>query len=160
MDYSSLNIQIDALMKGVDVLVATPGRLVSLLKNKDVVGLDDEDLHSRKNEKSGVIDLSQVRMFILDEVDRMLDLGHMPDLVSIFKSLPKPRSLTSRGEDPMQVMMFSATIMPRILDLVSRFAPRNEKIDLNWDFNPPESSTFRRIHSCPPSFSPSPPSCL
>ena len=77
--------QIAELRRGVDVLVATPGRLLDLM-NRDVVRLDD------------------VELFVLDEADRMLDMGFLPDVRRITRALPKDR----------QTMFFSATMPPAI----------------------------------------------
>ena len=62
--------QVTALRRGVDVLVATPGRLLDLMGD-------------------GEVDLSQVEMFVLDEADRMLDMGFIPDVRRITKALPR-----------------------------------------------------------------------
>lgn len=77
------------LAAGVDLLVATPGRLL--------------DLQERKN-----VDLSQVRTLVLDEGDRLLDMGFMPDVRRILNLLPRQR----------QNMLFSATMPPEIQRLV------------------------------------------
>ncbi|MCD4823906.1 MAG: DEAD/DEAH box helicase, partial [Phycisphaerae bacterium] len=75
--------QVRALRKGVDVLVATPGRLLDLMNQ-------------------GIISLADVEMFVLDEADRMLDMGFIHDIRKVIKQLPQQR----------QTLMFSAT-MPR-----------------------------------------------
>ena len=75
--------QVRTLRKGVDVLVATPGRLMDLMNQ-------------------GVVKLSDVEVFVLDEADRMLDMGFIHDIRKIVKALPQQR----------QNLMFSAT-MPR-----------------------------------------------
>jgi ATP-dependent RNA helicase RhlE len=83
--------QVTALRRGVDVLVATPGRLLDLMGD-------------------GEVDLSQVEMFVLDEADRMLDMGFIPDVRRITKALPCKR----------QTMLFSATQPREIRELASR----------------------------------------
>jgi ATP-dependent RNA helicase RhlE len=83
--------QVTALRRGVDVLVATPGRLLDLMGD-------------------GEVDLSQVEMFVLDEADRMLDMGFIPDVRRITKALPEER----------QTLLFSATQPPEIRALASR----------------------------------------
>ena len=75
--------QIQALKRGVDILVATPGRLLDL-------------------QKQNFVDLNQVEFFVLDEADRMLDMGFINDIRQIIKLLPERR----------QNLLFSAT-MPR-----------------------------------------------
>jgi ATP-dependent RNA helicase RhlE len=83
--------QVTALRRGVDVLVATPGRLL------DHMG-------------DGEVDLSLVEMFVLDEADRMLDMGFIPDVRRITKALPRER----------QTLLFSATQPREIRELASR----------------------------------------
>lgn len=80
--------QIKALNKGIDIVVATPGRLFDL-------------------QHQGAVDLQQVRILVLDEADHMLDLGFNKDIVDIKKRLPRHH----------QTLFFSATIDKRIKDL-------------------------------------------
>ena len=70
----SQNKQVAALKRGVDVLIATPGRLCDLMQQKHVF-------------------LDNVEIFVLDEADRMLDMGFLPDLRRIMAALPKKLSL-------------------------------------------------------------------
>lgn len=86
----SYGTQIKRLTHGVDVLVATPGRLL--------------DLQSR-----GIVDLSHVEILVLDEADRMLDMGFWPDVRRILRLLPKQR----------QNMLFSATLSEPITRMVN-----------------------------------------
>ena len=79
------NPQIRKLQRGVDVVVATPGRLMDLMDQ-------------------GHVDLGQIEFFILDEADRMLDMGFIPDIRKITKKLPRDR----------QTLLFSATMPPAI----------------------------------------------
>ena len=81
--------QVEKLKRGVDILTATPGRLL------DLAG-------------QGLLDLSQVEIFVLDEADRMLDMGFIHDVRKVIKLLPEKK----------QTMFFSATLPPEILDLV------------------------------------------
>lgn len=77
-----------ALTKGADIIVATPGRLISHLNQ-------------------GYVDFSQVQVLILDEADRMLDIGFYDDIMRIISRVPKKR----------QTLMFSATMPPKIRSL-------------------------------------------
>ena len=86
-----INRQIGLLAPGVDILVATPGRLVDLWRQK-------------------CIRLDKVEIFVLDEADRMLDMGFIPDVKRIAALLPKQR----------QTMLFSAT-MPQTIQQLSGF---------------------------------------
>ncbi|GIH98898.1 DEAD/DEAH box helicase [Planobispora takensis] len=87
--------QIEALKQGVDVIVGTPGRLLDLVKQKH-------------------LDLSQIAMLVLDEADRMLDLGFLPDIERIIKLVPAER----------QTMLFSATLPGEIVALSRRYLNR------------------------------------
>ena len=80
--------QQNGLKRGADVVIATPGRLIAHLQ-------------------LGGIDLSKVKYFILDEADRMLDMGFFDDIMQIVKHLPADR----------QTLMFSATMPPKIQQL-------------------------------------------
>nr|WP_246380004.1 DEAD/DEAH box helicase [Nonomuraea soli] len=87
--------QVEALKAGVDVIVGTPGRLLDLVKQKH-------------------LDLSQVTMLVLDEADRMMDLGFLPDIERIFKLVP----------DERQTMLFSATMPGEIVALSRKYLNR------------------------------------
>ncbi len=82
--------QVDAIQRGLDILVATPGRLL--------------DLHGQ-----GFIDLSHLEIFVLDEADRMLDMGFIHDVKRILKLLPEKK----------QTLFFSATMPPEVMGLVN-----------------------------------------
>ncbi len=82
--------QVDALKKGVDVLVATPGRLLDLMGQ-------------------GHINLSELEIFVLDEADRMLDMGFINDVKKVVGKLPQKR----------QTLFFSATMPPEIEKLAN-----------------------------------------
>ena len=82
--------QVEALRKGVDILVATPGRLLDLINQK-------------------IINLQTIRFFVLDEADRMLDMGFIHDIKKILPLLPRKR----------QSLFFSAT-MPAEIEKLSR----------------------------------------
>ncbi len=87
----SINIQISRLKQGQDILVATPGRLLDLMYQKK-------------------INLSQVQFFVLDEADRMLDMGFIKDIRKVMTALPKKR----------QNLLFSATYSKEIKQLASQ----------------------------------------
>lgn len=84
--------QIEALQKGIDVVVGTPGRIIDLANRRD-------------------LDLSQVRVLVLDEADEMLDMGFLPDVERIVAMLPTER----------QTMLFSATMPGQIVNLARRY---------------------------------------
>ncbi|MFI1885879.1 DEAD/DEAH box helicase [Streptomyces jumonjinensis] len=84
--------QVEALRKGVDVIVGTPGRLLDLAGQKK-------------------LDLSKVRALVLDEADEMLDLGFLPDVEKIIQLLPPKR----------QTMLFSATMPGAVIGLARRY---------------------------------------
>jgi ATP-dependent RNA helicase RhlE len=89
------------LQAGVDIVIATPGRLLSYLK-------------------LGLIDLSRVQYFILDEADRMLDMGFYDDIMQIVNELPRRR----------QTMLFSATMPPKIREMSKKILDQPQEIRL------------------------------
>ena len=103
--------QVNALRKGVDVLVATPGRLQDLMEQRH-------------------IDLRDVEIFVLDEADRMLDMGFLPALKQIIAKLPKER----------QSMFFSATMPPNIRKLSQQLLFKPVSVDVT-----PKSSSVKSI---------------
>ena len=103
--------QVKSLRRGVDILVATPGRLLDLIDQ-------------------GFIDLGSVEFFVLDEADRMLDMGFIRDIRKVLKLLPKKR----------QNLLFSATMPSSIADLANSFLNDAAMIDLS-----PEEITVERI---------------
>ena len=105
----SINPQIDSLRAGCDLLIATPGRLLDLAEQR-------------------AVDLREVQCFVLDEADRMLDMGFIHAIRRVLKMLPPQR----------QNLMFSATYSAEIRELANRFvrnpvvvdvAPRNATAD-------------------------------
>ena len=104
--------QIKQLFQGLDVLVACPGRLIDLMEQ-------------------GHVDLSQVETFILDEADRMLDMGFIRDIRKIESKLPKER----------QTLLFSATMAPEITKLGQAMLHRPEEIRIA-----PQGTTAEKIN--------------
>ena len=102
--------QIEKLSHGVDILLATPNRLLDL-------------------ENQGHIDLSDVEFFVLDEADRMLDMGFIHDIRRVLKLLPQKRPL-----------LFSATMPPNIIELASSFLTDPAHVEVV-----PESTTAERV---------------
>ncbi|WP_174285376.1 DEAD/DEAH box helicase [Sphingomonas bacterium] len=98
----SMGDQLAALEKGVDVLIATPGRLM--------------DLFGR-----GKILLTGCSMLVIDEADRMLDMGFIPDIEEICTKLPKQR----------QTLLFSATMPPPIKKLADKFLDNPKQIEVS-----------------------------
>ncbi|MBT3971749.1 MAG: DEAD/DEAH box helicase [Euryarchaeota archaeon] len=105
------NPQVRALNKGLDILVATPGRLL------DLIG-------------QGFVDLSNVEFFVLDEADRMLDMGFIRDIEKVLKLLPKKR----------QNLLFSATMPKSIAKLAGSFLNKAVMVDVS-----PKEMTVDRI---------------
>ncbi|GAA4287811.1 DEAD/DEAH box helicase [Georgenia daeguensis] len=87
--------QIDALQKGVEVVVGTPGRMIDLLKQH-------------------ILDLSHVRSVVLDEADEMLDLGFLPDVETLLSRTPATR----------RTMLFSATMPGAVVAMARRYMTR------------------------------------
>jgi len=104
--------QREMIKKGADVLVATPGRLIDFLSNRE-------------------INLSGLRHLILDEMDRMLDMGFMPQVRNIVERCPKQR----------QTMLFSATMPPEIAHLTSWVLNDPEVIEIGASHSPADTVT-------------------
>ncbi|MDL2308751.1 DEAD/DEAH box helicase [Bacteroidales bacterium OttesenSCG-928-B11] len=105
------NPQIEKLKKGVDVLIATPGRLLDLISQ-------------------GFVKLDAVEHFVLDEADRMLDMGFIHDIKRVLMKLPKKK----------QTLFFSATMPPPIAALSKSILYKPIRIDIT-----PESSVVETI---------------
>jgi ATP-dependent RNA helicase RhlE len=96
----AMNGQVQALRRGVDIVVATPGRLLDHLQRR-------------------TIDLSAVHMLTLDEADRMLDMGFLPALRRIVAAVPRRR----------QTLLFSATLSTDIIRLSAEFTQEAARVD-------------------------------
>lgn len=93
--------QVQKLKKGVDILVATPGRLLDLMQQ-------------------GFIDLRHIEIFILDEADRMLNMGFINDVRKVLAKLPSKK----------QTLLFSATMPPEILGLANSILNNPVKVEV------------------------------
>jgi len=108
----SQNPQVEALKRGVDILVATPGRLLDLMNQ-------------------GFISLSHIEIFVLDEADRMLDMGFIHDIKRILTKLPSKK----------QSLFFSATMAPEIKKLAETILVNPSKVEVT-----PVSSTAETVN--------------
>jgi len=108
----SIHNQLDALHRGVDIVVATPGRLMDHMQR-------------------GTIDLKHVEVLVLDEADRMLDMGFIRDVRRIIAALPKNR----------QTLLFSATLSPEVKRLAGGIQKTPETIRVGRLHNPIETIT-------------------
>ncbi|APW42099.1 DEAD/DEAH box helicase [Rhodoferax saidenbachensis] len=106
-----MNPQISKLKKGVDILVATPGRLLDLAQQ-------------------GMLDLGQVQILVLDEADRMLDMGFIHDVKKVLALVPKEK----------QSLLFSATFSDEIRDLANGLLKNPQSVQVT-----PRNTTVQRI---------------
>ena len=106
------NPQVNALKQGIDILVATPGRLLDLVNQ-------------------GHVSLHNIEIFVLDEADRMLDMGFIHDVRKIIAILPKKR----------QSLFFSATMAPEIVKLAGTILHHPSKVEVT-----PSASTVDTIN--------------
>ena len=112
--YGGVNIkpQLDSLRRGVDIVVATPGRLMDHMQRR-------------------TIDLKHVEVLVLDEADRMFDMGFINDVRKIVSALPKQR----------QTMLFSATMPPEVQALAKDMQQSPKMIQIGRPRNPIETIT-------------------
>ena len=103
--------QVNALRRGIDILIATPGRLLDLIDQR-------------------IISLQQIEIFVLDEADRMLDMGFIHDVKKLITKLPAKR----------QTLFFSATMPPEIQVLANTILVNPVKVEVT-----PVSSTVDKI---------------
>ena len=106
-----MNPQIDRIKRGVDILVATPGRLLDL-------------------QQQGFLDLSTVQVLVLDEADRMLDMGFIHDVKKVLALVPKDK----------QSLLFSATFSDEIRELANTLLKNPQSIQVT-----PRNTTVQRI---------------
>lgn len=105
------------LKSGVDIIIATPGRLISHIKNSD-------------------IDLSHVKHFILDEADRMLDMGFLDDIMQIIHETPEDR----------QTVMFSATLPTKIRKMAKQIL--HNPVEVNIAISKPNEAIMQSAYVC------------
>lgn len=113
----NINPQIVTLRRGVDILVATPGRLL------DHVG-------------QGTVNLSKIEILVLDEADRMLDMGFIPDIRRLLELLPRQR----------QNLLFSATFSGEVQKLAEDLLQQPERIQVTTTHNVPTELVSQCIH--------------
>lgn len=109
--------QVDQLKKGADILIATPGRLLDLVGQR-------------------LLDLSQVEIFVLDEADRMLDMGFFDDIMQIVKQMPTKR----------QTILFSATLPPKIRQLAKQIL--KDPAEINIAISKPNEAIIQSAYIC------------
>lgn len=102
---------------GADIVIATPGRLLSYIK-------------------LGVVDLSSVSFFVLDEADRMLDMGFYDDIMQVYNQLPRT----------CQTVMFSATMPPKIRTLANHILKNPEEVEIA--ISRPRESIMQTAYIC------------
>jgi ATP-dependent RNA helicase RhlE len=94
--------QVKALREGIDIIVATPGRLLDLMEQ-------------------GHVRLQKIEMFVLDEADQMLDMGFIEDIEKIVEGLPSPR----------QTMFFSATMPKEVVELSTKILKDPKRVEVS-----------------------------
>jgi ATP-dependent RNA helicase RhlE len=114
------NSQIRAARKGANIIVATPGRLIDLLGRHK-------------------LDFSRLEVLVLDEADRMLHMGFLPDIETIVAALPKRR----------QTLMFSATFPREVESLAKRFQHEPKRVQVGAKNNPAET-VKQAVYEVPP----------
>jgi len=108
----NINTQKEKVCEGIDILVATPGRLMDIFMSR-------------------VLKLNQIRTLVVDEADKMMDLGFMPQLNAIFEVLPEKH----------QNLLFSATFSDTVAKLTEDFLLFPERIEIA-----PQATTVKNIH--------------
>ncbi len=116
-DGKTWDVQRKGMCNGADIVIATPGRLLAHIE-------------------SGMIDFSGVKHFILDEADRMLDMGFFDDIMRVVGQLPKER----------QTIMFSATLPPKIRKMAKELLTNPKEI--NIAISKPSESIDQGIYVC------------
>ncbi|HEY6508705.1 MAG TPA: DEAD/DEAH box helicase, partial [Vicinamibacterales bacterium] len=117
---ASMGAQMQALRRGVDIVVATPGRVMDHMQRRS-------------------IDLSAIEILTLDEADRMLDMGFLPPLRRVIPALPATR----------QTLMFSATFSAEVVRLAAEFTREPARVDVS-DGHIVASTVTHRVHPVTP----------
>jgi len=112
---SDYGTQVKAIRAGVDIIVATPGRLIDQMNVLN-------------------IDFSELEYLVLDEADRMLDMGFLPDVMKIVKQLPKER----------QTMLFSATMVEEVQKVVDQVMI--DPVEVEFEVSKPVDSVDQKIY--------------
>ncbi|GAA5520929.1 DEAD-box ATP-dependent RNA helicase CshA [Fodinibius salicampi] len=112
---SDYGTQVKAIRAGVDIIVATPGRLIDQMKVLD-------------------LDFSHLNYLVLDEADRMLDMGFLPDVMKIVKKLPEER----------QTMLFSATMVEEVQKVVDQVMKNPAEVE--FEVSKPAESVDQQIY--------------
>ncbi|MFM2392853.1 MAG: hypothetical protein RLZZ546_835 [Bacteroidota bacterium] len=116
-DGQEWEVQKKALSQGIDIIVATPGKLLSHIN-------------------MGFVKLDNIKYLVLDEADRMMDMGFRDDIVKIIDSLPKQR----------QNLLFSATMPPKIRDLSQKLL--SNPIEINLSISKPAEGVLQAAYIC------------
>jgi ATP-dependent RNA helicase RhlE len=112
-----MGAQIQALRRGTDIVVATPGRLIDHLQRRTA-------------------DLSSIEILTLDEADRMLDMGFLPSLRQVMAALPRDR----------QTLLFSATLGPDVARLVTELTRNPAHVDISSDGQVVAATVTHQVH--------------
>jgi ATP-dependent RNA helicase DeaD len=116
----SIDRQITALRKGVDIVVGTPGRVIDHMRRKTLV-------------------LKNIKFLVLDEADEMLNMGFIDDIESILKEIPSDR----------QTMLFSATMPKEIVRIAAKYMnnPKRVSVDVNSMIVPKIKQVFYEVRN-------------
>lgn len=114
---SAIAPQAQAIARGVDMLVATPGRAIELLD-------------------AGLLSLAHVRHIVIDEGDRLLDMGFLPQIEKVLQRVGAGAGEKVAGGDAVQIMLFSATMPPAMEELARKFMRNPVRIEIGKHTTP------------------------